>query len=424
MHRDSGPDVGQDTDVSGFGRRLKPALEVAARLNLRNLLLGQVVPAATATATVVVTAVVLGPEGRGEVALLMVLVTIGSVVTSFGLYVQGASPSEPPGPSIARSLVVSLWLLSVTFAALVLILWLLGWYPASMGWLPPLVAIGAPLTGVVLFAQRVMQAQVGAGEYLRVAVATALVSLVALAFAVALRSATAFAVSFTVGLTALTGLVWLWFRRRVSFSDDTVTGPRSVILVLSRAWPMAVALLAQIALWRLDSALLGLAGSTEQLGLYSVAVAATSVCWILAEVVTLNAYSSAASLMPDVEAFRRRLRRLTVLAAISTLASVVAMLVILLALVATVLPEYRDSIRLFLVLSLGVVVSGGGRVLLAGAGLLERQGILRLFSVTALVGSLAYVPAIIALGATGAALAASALYCLTTLVLVPVLTKG
>jgi antigen flippase len=377
------------------------------------LLFGQMLPATASAGTVVLTARLLGPVGRGEIAFVLTAVSITCVISTCGLYVQVASaPADHEG----RIGVDAATALMLSNAVITIPMLILAVTRTTLGTIQPMltfvIACGSFLSSVTLFGQRVLQARVPGNRFLHVSAVQSLAILASALILLRLPTVSAFFVTWLAGQCVTVVFVISLIGHDAVFDTSHVRAdPLSGALQAIRtAMPVAGGLTVQILVWRTDSVVLGLVSGAAAVGLYSLAVAASSVIWLPAEALTLSLYREAATLGASSDQFLLRLRSLTRLCAAATGLAAGVIFIVFAVCVNKYLPAFRSSVPLLLILCVGVVPAAVGRLLFAAAGLRQQRDLLWRFTAIGLTLCLLYVPACRWGGAAGAASVSVVIY--------------
>lgn len=270
---------------------------------------------------------------------------------------------------------------------------------------------GAALSVVALYSGRVLQAVQGPSAYLAVSVgqAGAYLSVVVALVALGQLGSTSAALAW-VGGAGTAALLGIWGMRQLPHSPQRFRQQGSGLVRSSMSGHSAAC--AYQLLYRSDLLILAVLGSATDVGQYALAVAVAEVIWQVAEAVALSTYAEGARSLGQADraarlvAHVRAYRRIAVPLAMLALAGLAVIVTVL-------LPAYRPSIPLLLVLLPGVLAGGELRIRLgslnadAGAG-----RAIRALAILAALSCLVYIPSIAAFGAVGAAAATTAVYAL------------
>lgn len=237
-----------------------------------------------ALVTVLITARVLGPEGRGHLATFAVLMMFAATILGLGTGVAGysmAASSEAEAPELGGW--IGAWCVAViAFVAIVALALqhlgvlehLLG---STSGMVVPLLAIGA---GLQYLATALAQLATGLGRSGAAALGFGLPSLGAMVATVAVAivgpDATWFMGAQVAGLLA--AVVALAVVLRVSLRPSR----RGLGALLRRGRPAAIGDISNALSYRLDVLLLGLISGSAGVGVYSLATQMLEPIWIFA----------------------------------------------------------------------------------------------------------------------------------------------
>jgi O-antigen/teichoic acid export membrane protein len=182
-------------------------------------------------------------------------------------------------------------------------------------------------------------------------------------------------------------------------------------LMLRTAASAHVGTWGQQLLFRADLVVLGLLGTSADLGVYSVASPIAGVIWTLSEALSLAAYGSRTALSAhEFEERRHRLTRLNMKfgAAGALVVGACSLLVPL------VLHGYDEVPALVLILLPGTVIQGAGRIGLSTLVGREQTKAVLIIGLASASLAAVYVPLVWAAGAYGAALASTMIYVVQT----------
>ena len=343
----------------------------------------------------------LGPRRQGEVALAQAIALVGGAVANFGLEVGLVRAAAMPAQRRAAAAVF--WthsaLVAAATAVVVAVLAIAG---AGTG------AVAAGLVGLAgtVVTRLAAGCALGEGRERSYALlmllpaagfAAAAVVLASLDALTTHRALAAFALSPLVAAGALLPFVARWLppslARRPWREEPYRTG--------LAAFPGALAYTANS---RLDQLVIAVLLPRADLGLYSVAVAAS-------ELTTLPGQAAGNVVLAQASAGRLEERGRVTRAAAETAVLVALAVPAFVALVESVLPRYDDSLPLFLVLLPGAAALSTGRVIaayLAGRGRVWATSRIALVTAGAtLVLDVALIPTV---GVMGAAIASSLAY--------------
>jgi O-antigen/teichoic acid export membrane protein len=348
-----------------------------------------------------VVAAELGPSRQGEVALAQAIALVGGAVANCGLEVGLVRAAAVPDkrPAAAAVFWTHSALVAAATAVLVGVLAVAG---AGTG------AVAAGLVGLAGTVVTRLAAGCALGEGRErpyallmlapaVGFAAAVVVLAALDALTTQRALAAFAFSPVASAAVLIPFVAGWLPpslvRRPWRAEPYRTG--------FAAFPGALAYTANA---RLDQLVIAVMLPRADLGLYSVAVAAS-------ELTTLPGQAAGNVVLAQASAGRLEERRAVTRAAAETAVLVACAVPAFIALVEIALPRYDDSLALFLVLLPGAAALSTGRVIaayLAGRGRVWATSRIAIAAAVAtLVLDLALIPTV---GVMGAAVASSVAY--------------
>jgi O-antigen/teichoic acid export membrane protein len=348
-----------------------------------------------------VVAAELGPRRQGVVALAQAIALVGGAVANCGLEIGLVRSAAVPAqrPAAAAAFWTHSALLAAATAPLVAVLAIAG---AGTG------AVAAGLVGLAGTVVTRLAAGCALGEGRErsyallmlgppVGFAAAVVALAALDALTTQRALAAFALSPLAAAALLLPFVAAWLppslARRPWRTEPYRTG--------FAAFPGALAYTANA---RLDQLVIAVLLPRADLGLYSVAVAAS-------ELTTLPGQAAGNVVLAQASAGRLEERRTVTRAAAETAILVACSVPAFVLLVETVLSRYEDSLALFLVLLPGAVALSTGRVIaayVAGRGRVwATSRIAMVAAIGTLVLDLALIPTV---GVMGAAIASSLAY--------------
>lgn len=309
----------------------------------------------------VITARLLGPAARGQLA---VMIAIPSLIAALGLLgadsanLYFAGRSGEAHATVVRFAVIHA--AAAALAALGVVLVGVAWEPARLGLELPLLVAAAALAPVLVFGMLVGAAEAGRRRAPRVAGITALAGGVWLAAAGA------------VALAGLDGVVPL-------FAGFAVAQLALVIALLATSWPrswradavspgtyLRYALTANLSgvvllvLLRLDVPLIQVMAGSREVGLYAIALPMAESLLLISTVVGLV-------LLPDSASGRVDHRRAVTIAQLATAASGLAAVVLAVAAPAIVVilfgDAYAESVPILWALLPGLVLLTAGRTL-------------------------------------------------------------
>jgi O-antigen/teichoic acid export membrane protein len=350
-------------------------------------------------------AAVLGPAGQGEVAFGYLVATVGAGVASAGLEVALLRSSALD--KLRADAFAAVWTQTAIVTAV------------SLAVLAALLAGGAgtaATAGVaglpgLLFTRLAASCAFGAGRrraYVVLTVGpwavyiTALATLAAAGALTPSRALVAFALSNLVTAALAAAVLVSWLGRRLVAPWRSESYATAI-----RVFP---GMIAQLGNFRFDQVLIAALLTRSQLGLYTLAVAAT-------EASTLPAQATANAFLPASARLAQPRRRVLAAAGI---ASALVLLVVpaYLALVKFGLPRYEPTQTAFLLLIPGTAALAASKVVAAfvtGSGHAWRAS--RVALVTFVLTAVATPALVPPLGISGAALATSLAYCTSLLLL-------
>jgi O-antigen/teichoic acid export membrane protein len=174
-----------------------------------------------------------------------------------------------------------------------------------------------------------------------------------------------------------------------------------------------VGVVGQQFLFRGDVVVLAFFVSASSLGIYSVATPIAGLIWIFSEALSLLAFDSGHRVLtPDEQAARRR--RLVKLNFVFGAIGAACIAVASLFLIPLVLPQYGGAIPLIIILLPGVLVQGYARITLSSILTTGDRKASILIGIGSAALSGLYVPFVLALSVTGAAVASTVIYILQT----------
>jgi O-antigen/teichoic acid export membrane protein len=400
--------------------------------------IGNVGPVVAAAALSIVLARTIGPSANGTYALVLTLVNVAVLVFSFGLTAgityevsRGAWPVRRALPeTYAAALVLGLGGLAAG----------LGFYALTEG--TALRAVDLHLALIALaalpgflawqFASSILIARDRYEGYATLQLTSAavlFVSALALALPFGLTGAVVGLTASGV-ITAAVGAWLLWRAVRGGIDRGNPADHPRTLDHLRRAFPFGfqawVANVLQQANYRLDLLILGAYVAAGEVGKYSVAVTLTSLAWILPQGLQMVVFPRTARLDADAQAGVVTDEESDAAVARATRHSVLLMLpaglavAVLLALVPLVYgTEFDESVWLGLILLPGVLTLGIGKVV---AAVVTGRGRPRYMMYAGIIGATVtvttYFVLIPVLGEWGAAIASSASYALSTVIVI------
>jgi O-antigen/teichoic acid export membrane protein len=383
-------------------RRLIPA-------GVADLLLSQVFGLGASLLVTFATAELLGPTGRGQLAFISAVATLGGVVVFGSLHV-GITHAHKSGDDTAlrRGLflgaLASLAALIIGVAFIIVELVLSGRSPRIYEM--ELGTVGAALVCFNLVVLRVRQG-LGDARQFRVAwtIQSGVYALTAIPVAFFFRSATAVVFCWYAGLILATAYALRGYFR-------TITEPKRHVSTQEIA---TTSLAAHIGftgiqfLYRADVLILAFFVTRSQLGIYSIAAPVAELAWVVSEALSLSAFSHYEANQSADERIKHRGRLIRINVAAGLLGAIcigpAAWLVI-----PYLLPRYVDAVPLIFILLPGVIVQGAARIafstLVSGGA---RKPAVSVGLISAAL-CLIYIPFCDRWGVTGAAIASTTIY--------------
>ncbi len=371
-------------------------------------ILSQFISAGGAVLLTLVTAIALGPDGRGEVAYFLLFSTLYAYLLGLGFpgsAIRAAAETDNELPRIVGATVIHAVMVS-------LILLPLAAEGALAGILRPLrdtspqLAIASLL--LALTTNNLSWAEYGRGNIAASNVLKAVIpggtGLWVAAIAATGNSITPNAVASSY--VALQALITATFFLRLVRSGAPVLSVTYTKLALVTGMPYFVVVISQLMVQRLDQAVLALTAPPESLGIYSVAASASEAVTYAPTALALLAFGSAAR---SGSADRRLLLRQAMYVGIpgAFLISIAASAFIVLVLG----DQYASAVPLLLILAPGAVGLAVGRMLtnaMAGLGCLRRANFVVVAQASAM--GLLYVALIPVFGSAAAAVISSVGY--------------
>jgi len=393
----------------------------------------QVCALAATTVTSVAIARLLGPSGTGAVALVINLIGMGTLLFGLGMrsgIIYELNSGTWPLRTAARQTALTAVTLGAIGAGVVLALHALTRDSVLAG-LSGLTAAAAaaalPFAVAILYTGGIALAR---ERYEAYAVLQVLPTVATLVLAVGLAIAfdvpgAAVGIAAATAITAVVGWVWLWrYAAAVDRPDAPDAGGhlRRARRFGIQAWGGDVL---QFLNYRIDLFILNSFAVIADVGVYSVAVTLTSLAWVLPNALTTVLFPRAASLeaatrsgaisQEEADLTAVRGARQTIILLVPS--AIVPLLLLFLAVPLLYGHRFSHSIVLGLILLPGVLVIGLGKALSAvttGRG--HPRYALYLSLVSFPLTAALYLALIPPWGATGAAVASTVSYTLTTLV--------
>lgn len=376
--------------------------------SVSHLFVSQVVALTSSVLVTFVTAGILGPAGRGELAFMIGTANLVGVI-GFGSLHVGATYAYKHGDRSAPRTGLLLATVPAVFLAIVagglLALHGLNLDIAGGRTLPlAAVSLGAGLVCINLCVLRTRQG-LGDDRVFRNAWAIQSVIYLVVGTGLAYYTKSAYPVvgAFYLGIVASTayGLVGFEWRR--------LAASKNIRSIIGRSIASHAAAIGTQMLYRVDIVALGIFSTASEVGFYSVATPIAELSWIVSETLSLGIFGRYRP-QQTLEAHRaltRRFIRANLLAA-TVLALASAGTAALL--IPVVLPSYTPSIVLIFMLLPGVLVQGASRVAISSITATGARRAPVLIGLTSAALSLLYVPFAIVAGARGVAVGSSVLY--------------
>jgi len=410
--------------VSGRGHLLSAA-SVTGIPHLGSLLWAQGLPLVAQGFLSLFTAAVLGPAGKGDAALAVTVASLGGAGLFMSMHVGLVGSYRRGGHrAIVRVL---------TLTAAVSLLPLLVGLATGVARLGPnasvrqvalfigfaVIVLEAPFLVILRTAQGLGDAAAYRGAiFIRVAVYTAAVLLLAMSHLTAVKVVEAYASGDLAGIVYAS----LALRRIVTGKRPEILArgvnqwrPRLLRDLTMPSLQAHFATLSQQASYRTDIVLLGFLAPAAVLGQYAFATSIAEVLWIVSEAISLSVFSTVARCTSEGDQTgARRIFRRAVIVQLSVGVvgwAVVAVGSVLLLHVA--FRAYQPALPLILILLPGVAVGGLARIISSAAIAAGRTVMVRACAVISLILVPIYIPLIIVDAAVGAAVASSIIYILS-----------
>ena len=383
---------------------------------MADLLLSQAFALGASLLVTFVTAELLGPTGRGQLAFIGAVANLGGAV-AFGSLHVGITHAHKSGDDTAlrRGLflgaLASLATLIIGVAFIIVDFSLFGMssriYEIALG------TVGAALVCLNLVVLRVRQG-LGDARQFRVAwtIQSGVYAVTALPVAFFFRSATAVVLCWFAGLILATAYALRGYFR-------AITEPKCHISTREIA---TTSLAAHIGftgiqlLYRADVVILAFFVTRGQLGIYSIAAPVAELTWVVSEALSLSAFSHYQANQSAVERIKHRARLIRINVAAGLLGAICIGPAAWL-LFPYLLPRYVDAVPLIFILLPGVIVQGAARITfstLVSHG--ARKPAVSVGFVSAAL-CLIYIPFSARWGITGAAVASTTIYVTQAIVL-------
>lgn len=357
----------------------------------------------------IVTAAVLGPEGKGRASYMVMATFLLASILFFSLHVGAVQTIRSGDESgAARGLVESLWIVLIAVGAMGGLVW------AGVGlgpnFLTPIdwafMLAGMALAILSLYVLRTIQGLGLARSYRRLSFLQTgvYVGATALFLATELTPAkvmAAWAVGQGVGLAA--GLRVL--AREVPLIRVRGKGGS----VLRPALAAHVGNMGHQVMYRANVLVLGILGTATQVGLYAMATGVAEALILIADAFSLAIFAEGRSHLNEEERLKRLVEHLHVYRRLGALAAVLAAVGGWF-LFTYVLKGFDRSIPLLFILLPGVWAGGAGRIRLSAVIAADNRRIARIVGAASAIGSLLYIPLIHLYGMFGAAVTSCVLY--------------
>lgn len=390
------------------------------RSAIRDLLVAQAIPLGASLLTTLATAQFLGVDGRGQLALVVGTATLLASILFASIHI-GVGRGQLRSYSQPRVIDAAF-----TFSAIVLfggLVALIAVWAALPEWsigafsheLLLFTAVGTAIQTMSLVVLRSVQVLDGSRLY-RNAVVWQSVLFAAVGISVAFATGSARYVLLVWITSSILCIVGTTIAAKITPARISRSSWRRFRLAVSSSLPAHFASLGQQLMLRSDIVLLGVLASTADVGLYSVAAPLAGLVWIVAEAASMHVTQRGFGMsMRGRYALWLRSLRYYFLAAAPTAVLIAASSY---AALAVLLPAYAAAWPLVLLLLPGTVIHGVARITVAAIATTEAAVVQRIIGVTSAALALAYVPAIVIAGATGAATASTIVYVTQTIIVV------
>lgn len=391
---------------------------------LTDLLVSQAVPLGAALATTLITAHQLGPQGRGELAVVIGTANVIGAVIFSSVHI-GTARAVLDGDSDIRTRVEN-GACAIAGGGLLLALavWTIVPEGASMGaFTGTTTAISIAGAGLVTLNLVVLRTAQALGEYRAFRNGWLLQALLYPVLGIPLAASTheplLVAACWASAVAVSTAVVRLRCRR--TFKVSSSGSPGATLRVVIWSLPAHVAVVGQQMLLRSDIVVLGVLATSASVGYYSVASAIAGLVSVVAEVASLFIFQRG---MRTAEPSGRlsMLRNAYMLYAPVSIGIAAVLAVLTVTCMPIVLPDYKTAIPLTLVLLPAIVIQGFARVATAVLSTDRATRLLVGLGVANVISSAAYVPAVLAGGAMGAAIASGVLYSIQAILTVSMTT--
>lgn len=393
------------------------------RAKLADLLLSQIVPLAASSIMTLATALILGPAGRGELAIVL---SGGGLVGAIGflsLHI-GIIRAQRDGDITA---VRRGWTIAASGAGTVALAGVCAYFflpSLSAGLFTQttvfLVACGGAL---VLFNLVVLRTRQGLGDSRTFRNSWFLQSLIfpIIGIPVALLTNSAALVACCWYLALIISTAYAMAAAH-SELDVPAGGRVAASRIVTTSLAAHAGTVGQQLLFRGDVVVLGFLVSASSVGVYSIAMPIAGLVWVFSEALSLLAFDSGnrSRTTGDRQLEHRRLVKANFM--LGGLGAVVIGLASWLVL-PQILPQYSSAVPIILLLLPGVLIQGWARI---GLSSVLTTGAVRapvVIGVASAALSLMYIPFVVSWGILGAAVASTVIYALQTLVVILVMRK-
>lgn len=379
------------------------------------LLFGVALPQTAAMGAVAVTALLLGPEGRGEIAFVQSLASMIAVVGGWGFYLSAARGNRPvPAQFLFLTLAGGLLVGgAVTAIATIRPSGLLTLGHAGCAGLA-----GAAVAGTT-YLQRTAQAWRGDTDYLRLGAAVAACSAGSIVLAT-LLGADAGGVVLAWSLAMLVALgVALWMVR--GWELVAPSRPLHLLVFVRSGISVGAGNVSTFVLMRADTVALGLVAPASDVGVYSLAVAAAGLLIYVGEIGSLRVIGDFAdsSGALHTSAISDRVRQSVRLVALLIPVFAAAGWIVF----HYLLPSFSDGFPAFMILCVAAVPASLSRVRLASLSMVGSGRAMRVYSATCILLTLLYLPLAV-IGPTGLAAGSLVVYAVQASVLGLLLSRS
>jgi hypothetical protein len=406
------------SERGGVRRLLHSLLRPGLRLgDLGHLAAAQFAPMPTYFLLNLLTAATLEPGKRGTAALV-----IGSAAVSatllFGSMHVGAVLAIRAGDAAAFRRVAFVTLAIVLACAISAVGVLVG-DPSGVGlYTGPIVVqilLGLALTVPLLFVMRTIQGLGHSRAYRHLVLLHAGLYFIGTVFCLVVLGRRS-PLSVTIPWLSATGTVSIMglavLGRMLGRVDWSLNG--AGVTAIAASFAAHSGSVTQQLAYRADLFILGWYVSAAAIGLYTLSTAIAEVVWVVPEVLALSVFADerVRGAQGWKEIAGRRVRHAVIGSAVAAVAVLAGGAILLL----HILPDYRRSFPLLVLLLPGVLAGAAARVVLAALTARDERPLLRRAAVANLAIACLYLPAIELGGVTGAAIASTFIYLLQLLV--------